>query len=68
MSDIEELKDLLMEELDAAENLFRRSIENKIRYGKITKDKIKYLLKVTTEWKPYGVQIYQKHIIEKNLS
>ena len=68
MSDIEELKDLLMEEFDTAEELFRASIVDKIRYGEITKNKIKNLLKVITEWKPDEVQIYHKHIIEKNLS
>ena len=68
MSDIEELKDLLMEEFDTAEEIFRASIEDKIRYGEITQNKIKNLLKVITEWKPEGVQMYHKNIIEKNLS
>lgn len=68
MSDIEELKDLLMQELDGAEDLFRANIEDKIRYGEITRDNLKNLIKVSTEWKPEGVQIYHKHIIEKNLS
>ena len=68
MSDIEELKDLLMVELDSAEDLFRAGVEDKIKYGEITKDELKILLKESTEWKPEGVQVYHKHIIEKNLS
>ena len=68
MRDIEELKDLLIVELDSAEDLFRAGIEDKIRYGEITKDDLKILLKESTEWNPEGVQVYHKHIIEKNLS
>ena len=68
MRDIEELKDLLMLELDSAEDLFRAGIEDKIRYGEITKDDLKILLKESNEWKPEGVQVYHNHIIEKNLS
>ena len=68
MNQIEKLKDLLKVELDSAEDLFRADIEDKIRYGEITKDDLKILLKESIEWKPEGVQVYHKHIIEKNLS
>ena len=61
-------KDLLMAELDVAENFFRISVEDKIRYGEISKDGLKNLLKESSKWKPEGVQIYHAHIIEKNLS
>lgn len=68
MSDFEELKDLLMEELDAAEDLFRASTEDKIRFGEITKDDLADMMEECDAWTPEGVQIFHRHVLSKHLT
>ena len=68
MSKFEEVKDMLTEELDAAEDLFRAALEDKIRLGEITQDDFLNMLKTCDEWPPEGVQVFHKHILSKNLS
>ena len=68
MSDFEELKDLLMEELDAAEDLFRASTEDKVRFGEITKDDLADMMEECDAWTPEGVQIFHRHVLSKHLT
>ena len=68
MSKFEEVKDMLTDELDAAEDLFRAALEDKIRFGEITQDDLLNMLKTCDEWSPEGVQVFHQHILSKNLS
>ena len=68
MSKFEEVKDMLTDELDAAEDLFRAVLEDKIRFGEITQDDLLSMLKTCNEWSPEGVQVFHQHTLSKNLS
>ena len=68
MSNFEEIKDMLTDELDAAEDLFSTALEDKIRFGEITQDDLLNMLKICDDWSPEGVQVFHQHILSKNLS
>tara|TARA_B100000989_G_C19340466_1_gene384749 strand:+ start:261 stop:503 length:243 start_codon:yes stop_codon:yes gene_type:complete len=68
MSNFEEVRDMLTEELDAAEDLFSTALEDKIRFGEITQDDLLNMLKICNDWSPEGVQVFHQHILSKNLS
>lgn len=68
MSKFEEINDMLTDELDAAEDLFRAALEDKIRFGEITQDDLLNMLKTCDEWSPEVVQVFHQHILSKNLS
>ncbi|MDC3032940.1 hypothetical protein OA249_03165 [Litorivicinus sp.] len=67
MSDFDEVRDMLTDELDAAEDLFRAALEDKIRFGEISQDDLRNMLKICDDWSPEGVQVFQQHILSKNL-
>ena len=68
MSNFDEVRDLLTDELDAAEDLFRAALEDKIRFGEITRDELLNMLKTCDDWSPKGIQVFHQHILSKNLS
>ena len=68
MSNLEEVRDMLTDELDAAEDLFRAALEDKIRFGEITQDDLLNMLNICDDWSPEGVQVFHQHILSKNLS
>ena len=68
MSNFEEVRDMLTDELDAAEDLFSTALEDKIRFGEITQDDLLNMLKICDDWSPAGVQVFHQHILSKNLS
>ena len=59
---------MLTDELDAADDLFRAALEDKIRFGEITQDDLLNMLKTCDEWSPEGVKVFHQHILSKNLS
>ena len=68
MSNLDEIRDILTDELDAAEDLFRAALEDKIRFGEITQDDLLNMLKTCDDWSPERVQVFHQHILSKNLS
>ena len=47
MSNFDEVRDMLTDELDAAEDLFRAALEDKIRFGEISQDDLLNMLKIS---------------------